>query len=268
MTTRTSLSVLAGLAIAAGLAADSPAQAVAGAMAPAPQPAALVESPVSAQEVIPAAEGAFPAEADQFARPVEEEITQEIIEQTDLSEAGSSIIGQIFQSEEQIRRLLGADAQFIYRSGQRRDPMIIPWIRREYDRQQLLAAAQEAEQAGDVATALQSYRQLREGYAGSREAGVAQEAIARLEARLIPSQTVAGTSSAPQAVTVSLPMEVARGLSGIIGAPGAYNCLIGSEIYAEGDKIPNYDVTISEIRQDAVVFEYQSQQFTVPMVMN
>jgi hypothetical protein len=207
--------------------------------------------------------GSGGATVDPFSRPVEEEITEEVVARTDLSEHGS-VIGQIFSSQEHIERMLGNDPTFIYESKGRRDPMIIPWIRREFDLRQLMDAAHQAETEGRFADAMNAYHRVVNEYAGTRSAGDAATAIQRLERQLSTRMSVAGTLQ-PEVI---LPHEVSANLTGILYDDMNPNCLIGDNIYGEGDKIPNYDVTILSIQEHAVTFLYRDQQFTVPVVTN
>jgi hypothetical protein len=204
--------------------------------------------------------------ANPFDRPVGEEITQELIQATDLRGEGTSLINQIFDSEEHIERLLGTNPTFIYSTPDLRDPMIIPWIRREFDRYNLIEFARAAEQSGNYPVALEHYRDIFDRYYGSPEAGEAEQAIARIEALM---QGLDSTALQPSVHSqVALPHEIRLGLRGILFEPTNANCLIGDSIYGEGDVIPNYDVRIVEIREEAVVFEYLNQEFTVLVAVN
>ncbi|MBN1477494.1 hypothetical protein JXA47_12130 [Candidatus Sumerlaeota bacterium] len=207
-----------------------------------------------------------PPTANPFDRPVGEEITQELIQATDLTGEGTSLINQIFDSEEHIERLLGTNPAFIYSTPDMRDPMIIPWIRREFDRHNLIELARAAERSGNFPAALEHYRDIYDQYYGSPEAGEAEQAIGRIEAMLQGVNSAAIQATAQSQVT--LPHEIRLGLRGILFEPTNANCLIGDSIYGEGDVIPNYDVRIVEIRQEAVVFEYLNQEFTVPVAVN
>jgi hypothetical protein len=234
--------------------------------------------PVAAPQVIPAADGegagadapgsdvAASLEAspyDQFARPVEEEITEELIAATDLTNE-VSYIDRLFSSQEQLEQLLGTDAVFIYDSEGRRDPMILPWIRREFDIRQTMEFAHAAEEAGRLQDALAAYQTIVNEYSGSRAAGEAAEAVGRIEAQ-IRIMAVGGGITEPQ---YYLPQEISEGLTGILYDATQPNCLIGDNIFGEGDTIPNFDVTILEIRESEVVFLYREKEFIVSVAVN
>lgn len=236
----------------------------------APQPADSAEQGGEIAEGAPegaGSPGTVPlSRNDQFARPVEEEITEEVVARTDLSEGGS-ILSQIFSSRENIERLMGNDPTFVYASEGRRDPMIIPWIRREFDMRRLMEEGSAAEREGRFADALKAYHRVVNEYAGSRAAGEAQAAIQRIES--LAQRTVASADSGGLASPeVLLPHEVAQSLTGILFEESNPNCLIGDNIYSEGDTIPNFEVTILDIQQDAVTFLYRDRQFTVPVATN
>jgi hypothetical protein len=205
--------------------------------------------------------GALPQGApNQFARPVDEEITEALVAATNLT-GEETIMDRIFSERSRIEQLLGNEAIFVYDSDGRRDPMIIPWIRREFDVANLLEQGRRLEREGNLSEAIEAFAIIVNEYGGSRAAGEAAEALARITPQM-------RTSVAMGQVQVVLPREIAQNLTGIIDDDVRPNCLIGDNIYGEGDVIPNYDVTVLEIRQDAVVFFYRDQEFTVPVAVN
>lgn len=226
-------------------------------------PSGMMNEPMPQQTARPTGSTGYRnGNVDQFARPVEEEITEEVIAMTDLSEEGS-VIGRIFSNQAQIERLLGTDVTFIYNSDGRRDPMIIPWIRREFDMQVLLDVAVAAERAGQYQVALEAYYTIVNEYSGSRAAGDAALGIQRIEG--LVQVAADGTPGEQQII---LPREIAQGLTGILYEDSAPNCLIGDSIFGVGETIPNFEVTILEINNDNVVFLYRDHTFTVPVVAN
>ena len=121
--------------------------------------------------------------------------------------------------------------------------------------------------AGDLAQALENFRRVVEGYGGTRAADEAMVAIARIEA-MRSQDRFSADPNAPLEEIVVLPLQIRTGLSGILYDDVRPTCCIGPFIFAEGDTVDPFDVTILEIHQEEVVFRYRDRQFTVPVVPN
>ncbi len=183
----------------------------------------------------------------------------------------------LFESEAVRRALLGDDPKFIY-IPEGTDPMIIPWVRATIVAAELYADAEkiflEAASRGDqeaAKRALPKLEGIRDNYAEAADAGKAQALLARVEEFLDrdPSdknQTVVEVPVAPIG-TGELPQWITTNTTGILldlDTPTESLIVVGDYLLSQGDIVARYpDVSVKEIRDQQVVFEYQGRDYIV-----
>jgi len=186
--------------------------------------------------------------------------------EVDEAQPGSSLFAKL----EDVEKYLKKKPDYIYPVGEMRNPMVIPWRRREIIANQLIDAAQKALDKSEFDRVGEICSRVMQEYPGTENAKTAEKL--RVEAqlrndRLKPPDDV-NTSKTPTSVKPThkpFPEEVKSRITGIIWSEKP-QVLMGDEILDTGKSVPGYpDVIIKRVEKRAVVFGYYDEVHTAPV---
>lgn len=179
-----------------------------------------------------------------------------------------------------LRRLLGDEVDFVYDHGDRRDPMLLPWTHYRYMAKQRLNEAERAFKSPELANYLEIAeltfndvlrivaRMEISGYRLQAMPGIAQtankglEKVAaerkRLSDAIIQLEILSGERAA-------LPIWVKENTIGIIYSPVNPMCLVGPHVLKVGDRVPiqNVDIIVERIEKMAVTYRVSGKSFRI-----
>jgi hypothetical protein len=258
-----SLAVLAALA-ALALVPAAHAQDETAAEAP---PATEDAFAADAAEAPPAeaGDGSLPLDriAELIALPPGAQLGREADE--DINNPGRGLFGD----ENVAKQILGEKPRFIYYP-KGADPMIIPWVRDAIVAAEKFADAEKAIAAGQLEAARDLLKEIVSKYPDTAEGKKAPDLIASVERRIAAindPRPGGGTEFLPPPTSegAELPKDVRERTNGIIFSANP-RVLVFDFILAEGDRVPRYPgIRVKKITEAEVVYEFQGQDFPVPV---
>jgi hypothetical protein len=166
---------------------------------------------------------------------------------------------KLFQSEQDIERLLGTKPRFVYDPKDYPDPMIIPWIRRDVLVREILDVARKQAAKGNFAAAKELLTRALKDYPDSRHITAVQDEIKKIE-----EMERKGITGVGQQEVVLLPSWVASHTNGILWSEEKPLVLVGDVLLSEGDEVPRYvGVTVKKINKQEVEFSFKGRTFPV-----
>jgi hypothetical protein len=142
---------------------------------------------------------------------------------------------KLFQSEQDIERLLGTKPRFVYDPKDFPDPMIIPWIRRDVLVREILDVARKQAAQGNFATAKELLTRALRDYPDSRHISAVRDEIKKIE-----DMERRGIAAVGQQEVILLPSWVSSHTNGILWSEEKPLVLVGDVLLSEGDEVPRY----------------------------
>jgi len=199
-------------------------------------------------------------EAPAVILPTEEQATVMIEEKPEVS------LTDIISTKSGLKRLTGESRLFPYNSlrKERRDPLTIPWVKKDVDAQNLFNKALDYKNKGEIRKAIATLKVLLNNFPDTSWAGKAKDELNKLDKLIKSGQFPGGEEiSAP---IVKLPDELRTKLSGIIWDEEEPMIILADRVLHEGDVIPELNVTVVKINKSEVVYLYKKTFFRVPLV--
>jgi hypothetical protein len=176
---------------------------------------------------------------------------------------------KLFNTPEEVKKLLTKEPKFIYDPGRSPDPMIIPWVRDQLLANEKLDKAKQLFLTKDYESVLQICNDIIENYKNFPEIQKQSEDLLEKTKKEITDARLRPTSKGVDKETiqqVELPPAVRSGTKGILFSDnGQALALVNDDILSVGDEVPNNKgVFVEDIKKTGeVIYRYKGVLFPV-----